>query len=92
MENEHLFKSLPSGPHTLELWRIDYNTQRPHMSFKGLTPCLCQPVSHGPQPRPPLAMIEGNNGAGALSAWPGWRVVNPRSPEQNRTDAPSQCA
>jgi putative transposase len=35
--NEHLFKSLPAR-HTLELWRLDYNTQRPHTSLDGLTP------------------------------------------------------
>ena len=36
--NEHLFKSLPAARHTLELWRIDYNTERPHTSLAGLTP------------------------------------------------------
>jgi putative transposase len=36
--NEHLFKSLPAARQTLELWRADYNTQRPHTSLNGLTP------------------------------------------------------
>jgi putative transposase len=36
--NEHLFRSLPAARPTLELWRIDYNTQRPHTSLNGLTP------------------------------------------------------
>ena len=36
--NEHLFKSLPAARHTLELWRVDHNTQRPHTSLDGLTP------------------------------------------------------
>jgi putative transposase len=36
--NEHLFKSLPAARHTLELWRFDYNTQRPHTSLDGLSP------------------------------------------------------
>jgi len=36
--NEHLFKSLPAARHTLDLWRIDYNTQRPRTSLDGLTP------------------------------------------------------
>ena len=31
-------KSLPASRHTLELWRLDYNTQRPHTSLDGLTP------------------------------------------------------
>ena len=36
--NEHLFKSLPAVRRTLDLWRADYNTQRPHTSLAGLTP------------------------------------------------------
>jgi putative transposase len=36
--NEHLFKSLPAARRTIELWRIDYNTERPHTSLDGLTP------------------------------------------------------
>ena len=36
--NEHLFKSLPAARHILELWRVDYNTQRPHTSLDGLSP------------------------------------------------------
>ena len=36
--NEHLFKSLPAARHILELWRVDYNTQRPHTSLDGLAP------------------------------------------------------
>jgi putative transposase len=35
---EHLFRSLPAARHTLQLWQIDYNTQRPHTSLDGLTP------------------------------------------------------
>ena len=33
-----LFKSLPAARCTIELWRIDYNTERPHTSLEGLTP------------------------------------------------------
>jgi putative transposase len=36
--NEHLFKNLAAAQRTIELWRIDYNTQRPHTSLEGLTP------------------------------------------------------
>ena len=36
--NGHLFKSLPAARRVLELWRVDYNTQRPHTSLDGLTP------------------------------------------------------
>jgi putative transposase len=36
--NEHLFRSLPAARRTIELWRVDYNTERPHTSLDGLTP------------------------------------------------------
>jgi putative transposase len=36
--NEHLFRSLPAARRTIELWRTDYNTRRPHTSLAGLTP------------------------------------------------------
>lgn len=36
--NEHLFRSLPAARRTIELWRVDYNTERPHTSLHGLTP------------------------------------------------------
>ncbi len=34
----HLFRSLPAARSILELWRLDYNTQRPHTSLDGLAP------------------------------------------------------
>ena len=37
--NEHLFRSLPAARRTIELWRTDYNTQRPHQGLPGrITP------------------------------------------------------
>ena len=36
--NEHLFASLKEAQQIIEEWRIDYNTNRPHTSLKGLTP------------------------------------------------------
>jgi putative transposase len=36
--NEHLFDSLRQARHVIEAWRIDYNTNRPHTSLRGLTP------------------------------------------------------
>ena len=35
--NEHLFSSLTGARRTIEAWRIDYNTARPHTSLNGLT-------------------------------------------------------
>ena len=36
--NEHLFSSLTGARRIIEVWRIDYNTARPHTSLNGLTP------------------------------------------------------
>ena len=36
--NEHLFANLSEARQTIEEWRIDYNTNRPHSSLNGLTP------------------------------------------------------
>jgi putative transposase len=36
--NENLFRGLPAARRTIEAWRIDYNTARPHTSLDGLTP------------------------------------------------------
>lgn len=36
--NEHLFANLNEARQIIEAWRIDYNTNRPHTSLKGLTP------------------------------------------------------
>ena len=36
--NEHLFGSLVSARQIIEVWRIDYNEERPHTSLDGLTP------------------------------------------------------
>ena len=36
--NEHLFANLAEARRTIEAWRVDYNTTRPHSSLGGLTP------------------------------------------------------
>lgn len=36
--NETLFGSLTEARRIIEAWRIDYNTERPHTSLKGLIP------------------------------------------------------
>jgi putative transposase len=36
--NLHWFLSLPDAKRTIERWRIDYNTERPHSSLGGLSP------------------------------------------------------
>jgi putative transposase len=36
--NENLFSNLNEARQIIEAWRIDYNTNRPHMSHNGLTP------------------------------------------------------
>jgi hypothetical protein len=64
--NEHLFRSLPAARRTIESWRLDYNTQRPRTSLKGLTPfAFANRSAMDHNHKPTLAMIEGNNGAGS---------------------------
>lgn len=36
--NEHWFLSMPHARSTIEAWRIEYNTERPHSSLDNLTP------------------------------------------------------
>jgi putative transposase len=36
--NEHLFANLNEARQIIKAWSIDYNTNRPHSSFHGLTP------------------------------------------------------
>ena len=36
--NKHRFSSYHHARELIEMWRRDYNTQRPHTSLKGLTP------------------------------------------------------
>ena len=38
--NENLFGNLSEARQTIETWRIDYNTQRPHTSLGGLAPAV----------------------------------------------------
>src|SRR5690348_13403391 len=37
--NEHWFISLAQARHTIEAWRMEYNTERPHSSLGNRTPC-----------------------------------------------------
>src|ERR1700737_3881722 len=36
--NETLFRSLPHARAVLEVWRADYNTERPHSRLGGMSP------------------------------------------------------
>ena len=36
--NLHWFKTLQDARETIETWRIEYNTERPHSSLNDLTP------------------------------------------------------
>lgn len=38
--NEHLFDGLADARHIIEVWRQDYNTQRPHTALGGLAPAV----------------------------------------------------
>ncbi len=42
--NQHWFRSLEEAMHLLELWRIEYNTERQHSSLADRTPA--EQVTH----------------------------------------------
>ena len=72
--NEHLFTSLPAPAHIDRALADRLQHPAPAHEPRRAHPIrLCQPVHHGPQPRPTLVMIEGNKGAGSL------RYAHPQS-------------
>jgi putative transposase len=60
--NEHLFGSLPGARRIIEVWRIDYNTERPHTSLDGLTPEAFAPAPPRGIQRTGLCYEQGHNG------------------------------
>ena len=50
--NEHIFGNLAEARKTIETWRIDYNTQRPHTSLGGLAPAVYANLNRATWPAP----------------------------------------
>ena len=48
--NEELFDSLDDASRNLALWRIGYNTQRPHTSLGGLAPAVYANLNSATRP------------------------------------------
>jgi putative transposase len=61
--NEHLFRSLLAARTTIEAWRADDNTCRPHTSLGVLPERVCNPVQAGPEPERTLVMNGGKQEA-----------------------------
>jgi putative transposase len=57
--NEHWFVNLVDAKATLEAWRIDYNTVRPHSSLAGRTPAQFAAIAVGARRLPPARPDEG---------------------------------
>jgi putative transposase len=51
--NEHWFVSLADAKATIEAWRVDYNTVRPHSSLDGATPEHFAKIGEGARRLPP---------------------------------------
>lgn len=64
--NEHWFVSLADAQRTIEAWRIDYNTVRPHSSLDGVTPEQFARTSTGARRLTP-ARPDGNEKPAGLS-------------------------
>ena len=48
--NEHIFGNLAEARKIIENWRIDYNTQRPHISLGGLAPAVYANLNRATRP------------------------------------------
>jgi len=44
--NEHWFVTMAQTRRITEAWRIEYNTERPHISLGNLTPGVCNGRPH----------------------------------------------
>ena len=57
--NEHWFVSLADAKTTIEAWRVDYNSVRPHSSLAGRTPTQFAAITEGARRLLPARLDEG---------------------------------
>jgi putative transposase len=60
--NEHWFVSVADAKATIELWRVDYNTVRPHSSLDGATPQQFATIAEGARRLTPARPDKENKG------------------------------
>jgi putative transposase len=59
--NEHWFVTLADAKTTIEAWRVDYNTVRPHSSLDGATPDHFAMTTEGARRLAPARLTEDQN-------------------------------
>jgi putative transposase len=47
--NQHWFESLEEAQATVEAWRVDYNTERPHGALRHQTPAAFSQAAESPE-------------------------------------------
>jgi len=78
--NEHLLTSLSEARSLIEVWRVDYNTYRPHTSIGGLAPAIYAQQTRNRRP-----------GSPELRMGSAHRALNPEpKQERRRTDSPNE--
>jgi putative transposase len=59
--NEHWFVDVAHARRTIENWRLEYNTERPHSSLQNQTPTAYAQAHQNQQPEPRLSTADSTS-------------------------------